>query len=618
MDISSIMFRETITDSCAEQMAGEASLQAFLNGYLREVDNGQWYEQGALGQAIPLLGDSTNKVNEDAKNWWVKLPITHLDGFMVIEVTYRTVVGRHSFAQAVLFIQDKEAEVLLPADAISVLVREMYSKLGKGEGSAADGRELKGRISDSLQLMARYLSYQLTNPCSTTTFIDNEQALVFGHWQHPTPKSRQGMLDYHHASYAPEMKGQFRLHYFQVHHSIIRQRSAVAQSADCILADCLGITPFEREGYIVLPMHPLQAQWLLHQPFMIDLIAEGKVVDCGYWGAKFSATSSVRSLYNPELDWMLKFSLPVKITNSLRVNKRHELEAGVVMTRLFRKTGFSDQYPQFQVVADPAYITVDLPDRTESGFEIIIRENPFKQGHDEATYSLAALTQDPLPGESSQLLQQIQKLAQATGSTLFLAAMKWLAGYWECAIAPMIRLYDEHGIALEAHQQNSVLVLDHQGQPETYYFRDNQGYYLSNSYQAYQASLDPDLAIVPDLYFDDELICDRFSYYLLINNLFAVIGRMGADGLADENTLLAFIQQRLAGMEQSLVGAGRRYVQRLLSESELPMKGNLLTRVYDIDELEADNEQAVYTKISNPLMALGQPHCWELTAHAIA
>ncbi|WP_078754542.1 IucA/IucC family C-terminal-domain containing protein [Enterovibrio nigricans] len=196
----------------------------------------------------------------------------------------------------------------------------------------------------------------------------------------------------------------------------------------------------------------------------------------------------------------------------------------------------------------------------------------------------------------------ISDIAASDNSSKTRIAIKWFAKYWECAIEPMIRLYDEHGIALEAHQQNSVMRLIG-GYPSIYYFRDNQGFYLSKAYQSYLAAMEPESVTVDSLYFDDEIICDRFAYYLMINHLFSIIGRMGADGLVDEGILLSFVQQRLAAMQYSLSGAGKMFVDRLLTRATIPAKANLMTRVHDVDELVAENEQAIYCELPNPLMS---------------
>ena len=39
-----------------------------------------------------------------------------------------------------------------------------------------------------------------------TSFIEAEQSLLFGHLTHPTPKSRQGILEWKSAMYSPELK----------------------------------------------------------------------------------------------------------------------------------------------------------------------------------------------------------------------------------------------------------------------------------------------------------------------------------------------------------------------------------------------------------------------------
>ncbi len=586
-----------------KNIAEHASFQAFMNCYLREADQGHWSQANVWYQK---LNNCSQKQPERERLWVVEVPLTHLEGKLAVEVSYKTNVGRHSFGD--IWLQRNQGwQQETPLNAVFMLVREIYSALDADPIVVSrKERELVLRIIESEQIMARYITERHADPLlKSTRFIDAEQALLFGHWQHPTPKSRQGMVDYHHRLYAPEQKGEFMLHYFKVERSLVCQRSAISLSAEDIIqqslaVEALALEDAEATDYVILPMHPIQAQWLLHQPHVMALISQHRIINCGLHGVSFTATSSVRSLYNPVIPWMYKFSLPIKITNSLRVNKRHELEAGVVMASLYHKTGFSSRYPSFQIVSDPAYITVDLPGYSESGFEVIIRDNPFQQGRDENTVTIAALTQDPLPGQQSLLHDIITTLVEKTAASLAQVSMKWFARYWDCAIDPMIRLYDEHGIALEAHQQNSVIALMDL-YPDTYYFRDNQGFYLSTAYRTYLESLEPSSATVHDLYFDDQVIVDRFSYYLMVNHLFSIIGRFGADGLIDETTLLLFAQQRLMALKTSLTGAGYRFVDSLLSRDFIPSKANLLTRLHDIDELTVENEQAIYTQFSNPL-----------------
>src|SRR5690606_42031800 len=89
-------------------------------------------------------------------------------------------------------------------------------------------------------------------------------------------------------------------------------------------------------------------------------------------------------------------------------------------------------------------------------------------------------------------------------------------------------------------RSNSLLDVS-AGYPRRYTFRDNQGYYLSRAHRARLLELEPRLECCPELFYDDELIHRRFSYYLLSNQLFSVIWRLGTDGLVDETTSLAIV-----------------------------------------------------------------------------
>jgi siderophore synthetase component len=296
---------------------------------------------------------------------------------------------------------------------------------------------------------------------------------------------------------------------------------------------------------------------------------------------------------------MYKFSVPVKITNSLRTNQLHELRAGTAMAKLMDKLRFTEKYPAFRMIDDPAYITAEFPGEKETGFEVIIRSNPFPEGKDKGISTIAALVQDPLPGERSRLQRIIERLAQSELRETTDVSRDWFEKYWKCSIEPLIRLYDEHGIALEAHQQNSILDIT-AGYPEAYYYRDNQGYYLSNSYRETLCGLLPSLEECPELFFKDDLIQERFTYYLFMNQLFSVICRFGQEGLMCEDRLIEWCRTKLSRLEKEMTGKGKAFISHILQSEKLSYKANLLTRFHDVDELMAKNEQAVYTYIPNP------------------
>ena len=445
---------------------------------------------------------------------------------------YKSLVGRHRFGVSLKYCTKQKQ--WLHEDKLTILItliQELHL-MARADGChelSSHFDELILRLIESYQTMTNYIENRMEDfeeqNGANDTFIEAEQSLLFGHWLHPAPKSRQGMANWQQTSFAPELQGSFQLHYFRVDRKIVKESSVLEKSASELISQSLtksGCDFDMSEKDCLIPLHPLQAQWLLQQQYVKKAIAEGLIKYEGALGSFYTATSSIRTVYSSNEEMMYKFSIPVKVTNSLRVNRTHELKAGIVMARLMNKIDFLQNHLSFRIIEDPAYMTVELPNQTESGFEVIFRSNVFPKGHDEGISMIAALVQEPLPKEKSRLCQLIMKISQSESRSLESISLDWFKVYWKCAIESLLRLYDEYGIALEAHQQNSVLNIS-SGYPTTYYYRDNQGYYLSKTYKEELLSIEPSLRETEELFYEDPIIHDRFTYYLFINQLFSVI-----------------------------------------------------------------------------------------------
>ncbi|KIC47912.1 hypothetical protein RA29_18600 [Tateyamaria sp. ANG-S1] len=562
----------------ASRCAERATLKALLNCYIREVCAGAVLrpdDQSAPMQMEVALPQSATRLR--------------------VELHYCSLVGPHDFGPITQFDQQaKTWRPAHPAQVITMLLMECEARVPGANGTGM--LELMRRVLNSYDQISK-LCQNAPAPCAS--FLPAEQSLYFGHWLHPTPKSREGMTDWQQAVYAPECGRAFQLHYFAVDSTLIETGSANGQSAQDLLADMPDLALDDvRPTETAIPMHPLQAQTLLLQPQVQGLIAAGHLRDLGPRGTEFAATSSVRTVYAPDCRWMLKFSLPVKITNSRRVNLHHELEAGVVMARLLDKIG--PLPPQFHIINDPAFMTLSLPDSTESGFEVIFRENPFVDQAGDGVTTIAALTADPLSGQQSLLSQTIMALSRVNKTLPSKMAKQWFAAYLDCALKPALALYDRWGIALEAHQQNTLLDIG-TGLPTRAFFRDNQGYYIVDTKLDRLATLEPGLRSIKALCFAEAEINERYCYYLIVNQVFSIISRLGRDGLADESALIAHLRTCLADIGAQAMGPAAGFIQFVLTADHLPAKGNLLTRLHDVDELQAEGEKAVYVRLPNPL-----------------
>ncbi|MFN4205508.1 MAG: IucA/IucC family protein [Agrobacterium albertimagni] len=569
-------------------IAAAATFQSFANCYIREIDAG-------CAGCMALDG-----CERRCLDWYLSAQRLHLRA--VVSTDSR--VGPKAFGP--IFSRHPGESSWQPIDplwAVQCLVQDLTEKTGDG-GRPGAGLELMLRTLQSCARIAGLADQaaprQLDN--RPQSFLESEQSLAFGHWMHPTPKSLSGMSDWQSAIYAPEGGGRFALTYFAASRTMVRSRSVASDLDDMVrgmagdLLDKVSLADDE----MLLPMHPLQAEALLLEPRIQALIEAGRLRLLGSGGVHFTATSSVRTVASDDCDWMLKFSLPVKITNSLRLNRAHELEAGVAMARLVDLLDLEARLPKLGFLRDPAYLTLALPGETESGFEVIFRENPYRGEKGEGVVSLAALTGPALPGRRQRLSALVERCADQAGMSKPEAARLWFDRYLDCAVSALVRLYDETGIALEAHQQN-MLVDVSQGWPSRVVYRDSQGFYLSETHRPALTRALPDLAQIADLFYPDAEIRRRFGYYLIVNQVFAVIHRMAAEGLADEADLLTLLRDHLTRLTDTLCGSGLDFTRHLLDDSTITTKANLGVRVAGIDELEGGAGASLYREMPNPL-----------------
>lgn len=590
----------------ARDIAEDATFHSFINGYLYEVDAGTWRSREGIrsleGLQFTLQGKQA-----------IELTLHSSQQKVLMDVSYQSIVGRHHFSKVYIKLNTPEAQ-WQSADKLYLLialVRETYHLQTRdrdktpNENIKENEIELISRLIQSYQIMTDYIEARINDPSlRSLEFIDTEQSALYGHWLHPTPKSRQGIAFWQHAHYTPELKGEFKLHYFSVAKELVIEGSVLERSTSEILHS--EITKYQnldlKKGHVFIPIHPLQAHYLLLQDEIKELLDDGRMVYLGEQGAKYTATSSVRTLFNEDSEWMLKFSIPVKITNSLRANMRDELEDGMAVEKYLRNSGFFETRTNFKLIDDPAYISVNLPGKedTESGFEVLLRRNLFTKGKGYGVCSILSLCQCPIGHNNSLIKDIVEKLASKENRSLKEVSLDWFQAYWECSIESLILLFDQHGISLEAHQQNSLIDVSG-GYPSCYYYRDNQGFYMSRQYSDLQVV--EDMLTMSELFYDDKVIFKTISYYAIINQLFAMIYRFGADGLIEEDTLIELCRQNLIDLKPKMKKAGADFIDYILSETELGFKANFLSRVNDINELDEGVEYEIFNSVANPLFS---------------
>lgn len=520
---------------------------------------------------------------------------------LLVPVHYWSATGAHRFGAPALENAPAGAP---PADAATVAVL-----IGR-EGGESGAGDLVARVADSVRHTAGFIEQRRRSPADpgdADLFLTAEQSLLLGHPLHPTPKSREGLSESESRRYSPELHGSFPLRWFAVDRSLAATDSAWSEGGPATAEELLaphaaGLkTP---PGTVAVPVHPWQAADLIHRPQVRALAETGLLHDLGPHGDHWHPTSSIRTVHRPGARVMLKLSLGVRITNSRRENLRKELHRGVEVHRLL-STGLAEhwqrEHPGFDIVRDPAWLAVDDPEGIPvTGLDVMLRHNPFGSGDDAAC--IAGLTaQRPRPGRPgmhSRLSEVVSGLRARTGLTATDVSAEWFRRYLHHVVRPVLWLDAHGGVALEAHQQNTLVLLDPDGWPVGGRYRDNQGYYFRDSRRAELDRRLPGIGTVSDTFVSDPVTDERFAYYLGINNVLGLIGAFGSQRLADEQQLLTVLRQFLTETAE----LGSPLPAYLLENRQLRCKANLLTRLHGLDELVGPvDTQSVYVTIANPL-----------------
>ncbi|MEU6016692.1 IucA/IucC family protein [Streptomyces sp. NPDC047515] len=534
----------------------------------------------------------------------LRIPLPASGTALLVPVVYWSVTGWHRFGMPVL---EGTPEGAPPVDAVTV-----GALLGR-EADRDGGTDMVARVADSVRRTAGFIAERRRTPeapAEADLFLTAEQSLLLGHPLHPTPKSREGLSDAECRRYSPESHGSFPLHWMAVHRSVLATDSAWTDGGRPVPAAELVTSHTEGlripDNTAPIPLHPWQARELGHRPEVTALLDAGLLHDLGPHGKPWYPTSSVRTVHRPDAEVMLKLSLGVRITNSRRENLRKELHRGVEVHRLLR-SGLAARWhavhPGFDIVRDPAWLAVDGPDgEPVAGLDVMLRHNPF--GPFDDAVCIASLTAPrPWPGRTgrhSRLTEIVLALAAATGRAVGAVATEWFLRYLDRVVRPVLWLDGHAGVALEAHQQNTLVLLDPHGWPVGGRYRDNQGYYFRESHRAALEHRLPGIGRVSDTFVSDAVTDERFAYYLGINNVFGLIGAFGAQRLADEQVLIAAFRRFL----DSATALGSPLPAHLLEKSHLRCKANLLTRLHGLDELVGPvDTQSVYVTMANPLYA---------------
>ncbi|MDF2644882.1 MAG: hypothetical protein K0Q73_687 [Paenibacillus sp.] len=575
-------------------VAEQAAVERLLNTFLREC-----------GIFDPRIMDLPMVFNDKWKGTPFKIELKHADKTIYGELSYWSLFGHHGFGSDFYaeWLLTKLVKPISNRDVIEWILDEIAS-IHESSDTAQKHSQLHKEIHNSIDKTVQYADSfrdRKSNGANGYPYIQTEQSLIWGHPFHPTPKSSEGFSPDDLSVFPPEMGSAFQLHYFAVSPDSIAQQYLEEEFeepvAESVIQQSKGKLGANQTDYALIPCHPWQAQYLLQQSRVGELLQIGKLVYVGPLGDMVYPTSSVRTVWDPEHHYFYKLPLNVRITNFIRVNTLEQIERTLAASGLIRSLQNEIENESFTILLEKGFRTVsvkhasgDMDEQLLASFAVLFRDNPPEFQDDNPPHVLASLL-EVQPDETEPLLF---KLIRSQYGNELPDLKQWFRAYAEITVKPILRLYSEKGVSLEAHVQNCLLRI-HRGMPFTCYVRDLEGVSVSCSH-AQQWGWVPTIVQPesPLLYSTDEA-WSRLQYYFFVNHIGHLVSTLARYGSIEERQLWGIVADVLLTMQTNEPSYLNECIEDLLSRRTLPAKANLISRFLE------RGETPIYVEIPNPM-----------------
>lgn len=459
------------------------------------------------------------------------------------------------------------------------LVQWIIRDLSVGEEiSPTEADDFAAKVDNSFRNLAIYMKeaagYEVTD------YRTSEQGLVCGHPFHPFPKNTLGFTEQDVQNYSPELQTSFRLGYFAVRKDVYHEewvfenrKVAMHEQVRKHLKRTLGETG---EEYELLPVHPWQYEHVLGLDAVQEYVLLRKIIPLGCLGPLAYPTSSVRTVYVPELNCNIKLSLNMQITNLIRNNNAEQMRRTLDASRYLQQQGCFEPDSQASIAYESGISTCCFPSEDLTRlFTAAYRPIEFDPS---CTYVIASLVEAPLPGQTSRLFRIIEgarrsaALSGLADASAIRWAERWFWRYLELSLLPIVDAAWEKGIHFEAHLQNTLLTL-RDGLPEVFIIRDLEGVSIEEG-RVPDGAGNPDDLLESPLFYPREQAWARTSYYFIVNHLGSFIHALARDLHVREEHFWDIVREMLL---REMEHSGNEYIRHLLNADGFQAKQNLLS-----------------------------------------
>lgn len=352
---------------------------------------------------------------------------------------------------------------------LSGFITEVLSQVQQGEPLERFAEELEQTLLKDVQAQSTNASQQLS--ADQRSYNELEGNIMDGHPYHPCYKSRIGFTLSDNAAYGPEFKQVLR----PVWLAVSRQTSKMAHSEsvtyDDVLRKELGDEVYAQfssiltdqgkrvEDYRFMPVHPWQWREKIIPQFHREL-AEKNIILLGESRDVYRPQQSIRTLSNFTFkqNAYLKLSLSITNTSTSRILAGHTVLNGALITDWLQTLIKEDEFAKrldLVILREVLGVTYDyekLPEakmmRVYGMLGVIWRESVhqyLRSDEDAAPFNaLCHVENNGLPF--------IDPWIQKYG------VENWTKQMLQVAVSPIIHMLYAHGIGMESHGQNIVLI----------------------------------------------------------------------------------------------------------------------------------------------------------------
>lgn len=404
-----------------------------------------------------------------------------------------------------------------------------------------------------------------------------DQCVTLGHPFHPMTKTKLGFSFEEVLNYAPEFRNYVKI-------IPVITESEVSHFGELKLPDDFmkqlreAAAQYNIKNPSIIFIHEWQLKHYINQ--YDSLLNNNKCIPVESLSINGHPLLSFRSLYVPKFKCVIKTAVHAQATSAVRNVSPASIHNGVLLGKYVSK--LYEQYDGCFTQQDVGGTSLQQSPH-ENKLSYMIRKEITCESHQYAVVcasliSKSFITDQAIVVEAIDIIRHHQRISREA------AVMIFFEKYTHILIKATYRLMLEHDISLEAHMQNSSVILE-EGVPKAIYIRDFGGVRISDD----TINIDKRTGLYTDT-FEDLLAV--FTHAVLYNHLFQLIKPLSS--IVDENQLYDIIYKEINENNNVFIPS-----INILEQPKLKVKSLLKMRLY------GDSYDYKYSEVTNPLLKEG-------------